>query len=186
MLPEVIVAIQKMSAEAFDDWVQRPENVENHYEYVGGEVHEVVSDGRSSKISLQVMIFLGQYVMAHDLGDLTGADGGYVVNGERYIPDGAFVSKARVNEDDKIAGYYAYAPDLAIEVLSPTDQPHKMRLKVANYLAAGTTLWLVDPAAKTVEVYAPGQPARLLGQEDMLDGGTLLPGFSLPIKDFLK
>lgn len=101
---------------------------------------------------------------------------GYIVDGERYI-DGSLVIKACLT-DERQAGYYVNDPDLAIEVLSLMDQPHKMRLKITGYLAAGTTLWLVSPATKTVEVYAPGRPGRLLSQDDALDGGTLLSGFS--------
>jgi Uma2 family endonuclease len=58
-----------------------------------------------------------------------------------------------------------------------------LRVKVANYLAAGTLVWIVRPETKIVEVYAPGQPMRKVGVDGSLDGGDVLPGFSLPVRD---
>jgi Uma2 family endonuclease len=57
----------------------------------------------------------------------------------------------------------------------------KLRFKVVNYVAAGTVLWIVDPEAKEVEVYAPGKQAKLFRKNDTLDGGDVLPGFSLKV-----
>lgn len=105
-----------------------------------------------------------------------------MVSGERYIPDAAFISKTRQPTPSHDA-YNPLAPDLAVEVVSPTDDPAAMRIKVVNYLRAGTTAWVVDPYKKHVEVYAPGQPVRIMGINDILDGGTLLPGFMLTVKD---
>ncbi|MGQ9889985.1 MAG: Uma2 family endonuclease [Aggregatilineales bacterium] len=85
---------------------------------------------------------------------MTGADGGYVVGGERYIPDVAFISFTRQPEPSH-AAYNPQPPDLAVEVLSPPDKAAVLRIKIVNYLRAGTAVWLVDPAQKTVEIYTP-------------------------------
>jgi Uma2 family endonuclease len=58
-----------------------------------------------------------------------------------------------------------------------------VRVKVGNYLAAGTVVWVIDPERKLVEVYAPGQPVRKVGVDSVLDGGEVLPGFTLAVKD---
>jgi len=68
-------------------------------------------------------------------------------------------------------------------VLSPSDQPDVMRLKLANYLAAGTVVWVVNPETRTVEVYTPAKRAYRLGADGTLDGGEVLPGLALPVKD---
>jgi Uma2 family endonuclease len=70
-----------------------------------------------------------------------------------------------------------------VEVLSPTDDRDALRIKVVNYLSAGTTVWLFDLEKQRVEIYRPAQPEQTLDIDDVLDGGPLLPGFSLPIRD---
>lgn len=80
--------------------------------------------------------------------------------------------------------YKALAPDLAVEVLSPSNTPAEMRLKLGNYLAVGTVVWVVDSDARTVEVYTPGAAVRVFGENDTRDGGTLFPDFRAALKDF--
>jgi Uma2 family endonuclease len=72
-------------------------------------------------------------------------------------------------------------PELAVEVISPTDQDRMIRVKVANYLAAGTVVWVVYPPTKEIEVYRPGQSVDILSVEDTLDGGPVLPEFKLAV-----
>ncbi len=78
-------------------------------------------------------------------------------------------------------GYNPEAPDLAVEVISDT-MPKILR-KVGNYLAAGTTVWVVYPESQTVEIFATGQPVKVLGINDTLEDGRLFPGFQLPVKE---
>ena len=74
-------------------------------------------------------------------------------------------------------------PDLAVEVVSPSDEPRQRSIKITNYLAAGTVVWMVYPLARELEVHAQGQRVRIYGVEDTLEGGDLLPGFEMAIKD---
>ncbi len=82
-------------------------------------------------------------------------------------------------------GYNPNPPDLAVEVDFPSTETSRdtLRIKIGNYLAAGTVVWVVNVEPKLVEVYAPGQPVKLLGVDDTLDGGDVLPGFTLSVKD---
>jgi Uma2 family endonuclease len=171
-----------MTVEEFDRFVDLPENASRLFEYIGGEVVEVGSNQISSQLAARISGFLFIYLLRNEIGFLTSADGGYRVAGERYIPDVAFVSKARQAQPSERA-YGPNPPDLAVEVLSPSNTPHEMRVKLFNTLAAGTLVWLVDPDLKRVEVYAPGQPVQKIGVDGTLDGGTLLPGFTLAVKD---
>ena len=116
------------------------------------------------------------------MGRVTGADGGYIVGDERLIPDVGFVSYTRQPEDPH-AAYNPIAPDLAVEVLSPSDSPYVTRLKIASYTHAGTTVWLIDPEQQTVEIYSPDVAPQTLDNSDTLNGGDILPGFTLPVKD---
>lgn len=77
-------------------------------------------------------------------------------------------------------------PDLAIEIASPTDSPLAMREKALYYLKYGSKLvWLLFPRQKQIEVHT-SESIHTLNLEDTLDGGNVLPGFSLPLKDIFK
>lgn len=172
----------RMPVTEFDEWVQQPENADRDYEYIRGEVFEVVSNNYSSEIAALITTYLGLYLLQNKIGRITGADGGYQVGGERYIPDVAFISYRRQPQPSH-AAYNPNPPDLAVEVLSPANDDEKMRVKVANYLAAGAVVWVVDPEARAVEVYTPGQSVRMAGMDEMLDGGSVLPGFQVAVRD---
>ncbi|MCZ7541299.1 MAG: Uma2 family endonuclease [Anaerolineae bacterium] len=177
------VTTQPITVEEFERLAAQPENADRRLEFVGGESSEVVSNSYSSLVAARILIKLGAFLEgANVAGYLTGADGGYQVGDERYIPDVAFVAKARQPEPSRET-YNPLAPDLAVEVLSPSDQPDVMRLKLANYLAAGTVVWVVSPETRTVEVYTPGKRAYRLSADGTLDGGDVLPGLALPVKD---
>lgn len=182
-LPELTKT--RMTVEAFERYAELPENRDKKLEYHAGEIIEVVSNDRSSQVAANIIILLGGYIKQQKLGRLTGADGGYMINGERYIPDVAFISASR---QPKAIGqsWNHLAPDLAIEVLSPTDQATDVLDKVSNYLVAGVTIWVVDPIKQTVQVFAPNAAPRLLTSEETLEGGALLPGFSLSIASLFE
>jgi Uma2 family endonuclease len=169
------------TVEEFDQFVDLPENADKLFEYIGGEIVEVPSAPYVSNIAARINRRLGNFVEDHDLGFITGEAGGYIVSGERYAPDVAFLAKEKGPLAKK--GYNPIPPDLAVEVFSPSDHPGDMRIKLTNYLAAGTTVWVVDPEAKVVEVHRPGQRAQKLTLNDTLSGGDLLPGFTLAVKD---
>ncbi len=178
----MVIQTRSVTPEAFDRFVLLPENRDRNFELIAGEIVEVVSNSYSSEIAGIILGEFRAFIKGKDLGRVTGADGGYIVEGERYIPDVAYMSNAR-QPKRSYAAYNPIAPDLAVEVLSPTDNPDDLRLKIVNYLNAGTTLWIVNPPLKTVEVYVPGKPPRVLTVNDTLDGGAVLPGFTLPVKD---
>lgn len=174
-----------MTLEEFDRFVARPENADRLFEYIGGDAVEVVTNYRSSLIAARILGRMIAHVESKDLGYVSGEAGGFLVGGHKYLPDVAFVSKARQPESFDTT-YNPNPPDLAVEVLSPTDRPRKVRTKIATYVAAGTIVWLVDPEVNEVEVYHPGQTPQTLRMDDILDGGDVLPGFSVAIKDIFE
>lgn len=179
-----MIARYKTSVEDFETFVERPENADKLFEYIGGEIVEVPSNAYSSHIASQVHFYLKAFVMQHRLGYVTGEAGGYQVAGERYAPDVAYISKAKTGPDGLArTGYHPQAPDLAVEVVSPTDDPKRLAIKVSHYLAAETLVLVVYPDTKEVFVHRAGQPVRVLTVEDAFEGGTLLPDFALPIAD---
>lgn len=179
----MVLQTKPMTVEEFDAFVLLPENIDREFEFIGGEIYEVVSNPKSSNTAMRFATFLGGYLLQNDIGYLTGADGGYRVSGERYIPDVGFISYAKQPELSYTDGYNPNPPDLAVEVLSPSNDDEKMRIKIHNYQAAGTVVWLGDVESQTIEVYRPGQPVMILGINDVLDGGDVLPGFKVAVKD---
>lgn len=178
----MVVERKLLTADEFDEFALLPENAERLLELIGGEVVEVPSNPYSSAVAARLLVALGIFLKGKNLGHLTGEGGGYMVSGERYAPDVAFISKERQPELPH-GGYNPNPPDLAVEVFSPTDSEKSLRIKLANYLAAGTLVWVVYPETREVEVYAPGQPVRILDIKGTLDGGQVLPGFRLEVAD---
>jgi Uma2 family endonuclease len=172
----------RMTVEMFERFAELPENLDRQFEFIGGEIVEIVTNSYASIVAAQVLIELGLHVRKHQLGYVTGEAGGYAVAGERYMPDVGFISKSKQPEPPHET-WIPQPPDLAVEVFSPTDKPHETRIKLVNYLAAGTVVWVIDPEAKRVEAYVPGQPVNTMGLDGTLDDGDVLAGFSLAVKN---
>lgn len=173
---------ERITVEQFEQLIAQPEYAERLFEYIGGEVVEVVSNPRSSAVAALILAEIVFFLKGKNLGYVTGADGGYIVADERYIPDVAYISKAR--QATLVAeGYNPQPPELAVEALAPSNIPALMRIKVANYLAAGTVLWIVDPDTQIVEVYTPGEPVQQLDIKGTLDGADVLPGLQIAVRD---
>jgi Uma2 family endonuclease len=80
------------------------------------------------------------------------------------------------------SGWMNVAPDLVVEVLSPTETASELEEKVRDYRAAGTTLaWIIDPASRIVSVRSASTPDRWLSEADTLEGDDVLPGFAIPV-----
>ena len=180
----MVVQARPMTVEEFDAFADLPENSEKILEFVGGEIVEVPSNAYVSQVAARISGYIFIFLLQHNLGHLTDGQGGYMVAGERYAPDVAYISKERQPELAK-EGYNPNAPDLAVEVDFPSSLQSQriLRRKQGNYQIAGTLLWVVYPETKEVEVFAPGQPVKILGINDTLNGGAVLPGFTLAVKD---
>ncbi|MBK9123262.1 MAG: Uma2 family endonuclease [Chloroflexi bacterium] len=173
-----------MTADEFDRFALADENSERILEFIDGEVFEVPSNPYASKISMRVGVLIGVYLLRQPIGHLTGEAGGYRVSGDRYAPDVAFVRRDK-QEEVATEGYNPVPPDLAVEVEYPTSIKSQRRLekKLARYAADGTTVWVVYPETREVEVHTPNQPVRIVGIDGALDGGDILPGFTLAVRD---
>lgn len=175
---------QRISVDEFEAYVNLPENQDKLFELIGGEIVEVPSDPFASAISYEIGFHVKLFLREHEIaGYVTGEAGGYMVVGERYAPDVAFISAARQSVLAQ-EGYNPNPPEFAVEVDFPSTlaSQRKLRTKIASYLAAGTLLWVVYPETKEIEVYTPGQPMHLKGMGDVLDGGHVLPGFQLAVE----
>ncbi len=161
------------------------------YELVDGELRSMVpAGGQHSAIHARLAVVLGSYVAERRLGVLFGADTGFILRRDPDTvrsPDLAFVRADRIPRGGPDPKYVAGAPDLAVEVLSPSDSVAGCEEKLASFFAAGCRLaWMIDPARDTLAVYVPPvTPARVLGLDDVLDGRDVVPGFSACARDLL-
>src|SRR3954466_10074227 len=93
-----MVTQTRISVDEFDRIAALPENADKRLEFIGGEIIELVSDTYASELGIAMATEIRAYVKRNNLGRVTGADGGYIVYGERYIPDVGFISLARQPE----------------------------------------------------------------------------------------
>jgi Uma2 family endonuclease len=135
---------------------------------------------------LQVRLgsMLHDFVERQGLGFVLG-DAGYVLAEKPATvrgPDLSFVAAGRM-PDGPSAELPRLAPDLAVEIVSPSNRPAEIHEKVMQYLEAGVRLvWIVDPRARTIAVHRPGTAARVLALDDPLNGEDVLPGFTVPVR----
>jgi Uma2 family endonuclease len=135
---------------------------------------------------------LAEHVERHGGGYVVVGDVGFVLSvpgdPERVRgPDVAFVSGERLPDGVLPEGFIQGPPDLAVEVLSPSDGPLDIHEKVRDYLDAGARLvWFLAPNARTATVYRPDGSARLLRAGEALDGEDVLPGFRLPLDEVFR
>jgi len=102
-------------------------------------------------------------------------------------PDVAFVSHARAEETLRGGPFFEGAPDLAIEILSPSNTEREMAQKVREYLgAAGRAVWVIDPRRECVTVHLADRAACRFSRGDVLDGAPVLPGFRLAVPEIFE
>lgn len=182
------VKTQPVNVDEFDTFIQLPENSERRLEYIMGEIVEVPSNPYVSEIAGLLIFFLHLFLREHGItGHVTGEGGGYMVAGERYAPDVAYISLAKQLTLVR-KGYNPNPPDLAIEIISDPNNRREqdtLRVKITNYLSVGVLVWVVDAEQRRVEVHRVGEPVLIVNEDATLDGGDVLPNFRLAVKDIL-
>jgi Uma2 family endonuclease len=167
-------------------FTELPENTEHIFEYIDGEIVEKMPSFAPSQLAQEISYHIKKFLKENPIGRLSGEAGGYMMtdddNPPIFIPDLGYISKARM--PDAPTREAPLPPDLAVEIKSPTDRIRALRRKAERYLDYGTQLvWLVFPETQTIEVYAPNQDVQTLSIDDTLDGGLVLPGFQLPLRE---
>lgn len=166
--------------EDFQAFVARPENSDRLFELINGEIVEKMP-GRTSNSFLAMKLDrkVYPYCLEHNIPCYTsGGDGAYAIQGQVTTPDFAFKTTPMSDE------YPDPEPPLwVVEIISPTDKAVNIRTKREIYIEAGILYWEMYPDLRRGDVYAPGQPVRTVGMDGILDGGAVLPGFELPVKD---
>ena len=157
------------------------------YELVKGELFEMPPAGaRHGDVAMEIGALLRNHVRANQLGKVFAAETGFILRRNPdtvRAPDDSFVSQERLPEGDLPIGYMDLAPDLAVEVLSPTDRASEVREKVADWLRAGTRLvWVIDPATRSATAYRSLEDFQELSESETLDAREVVPGFACPVR----
>lgn len=164
---------------------------DRRFELVEGYVIEMAPPRYiNSIIAHKVGMYLGLHVEENDLGYVSGADGGFALSASDVrIPDVAFVAKERIQ--GKIPNLISGAPDLAVEVISPSETPASINEKTRLYFDTGAkVVWIIYPDDRFAEIRTPsdeGFHVIIVGIDDILHAKSVLPDFELPlIKVFPK
>jgi Uma2 family endonuclease len=158
----------------------------HRYELVRGELRRMSPAGRKhGRLIMNLSTPLDQFVREQQLGVVYAAETGFILDTNPDMlraPDIAFVRLERVDATSDDEGFFPGPPDLAIEFISPSDLYTDVDEKVLDYLSSGTRMVvIVNPRKKTVTVYRSRTDISILTNDDILDVGDLLPGWSLPV-----
>jgi Uma2 family endonuclease len=155
-------------------------------ELVDGVLVEKPMGYEESRLGSELIFTLIGFLRGHDLGTVAGADGMMrLLTGLVRIPDVSFVLWEHLPE--RYGPIPPMAPDLAIEVLSESNTPAEMERKLNEYFAAGTQLvWYFDLRTRTVTVYTAPDQATVLDESETLDGGKVLPGLVIPLRELFE
>jgi Uma2 family endonuclease len=161
---------------------------EGKAELVRGEVRVTPpAGGPHGTAATNLVLLLGQYVRANGLGRVFADGFGYELIRLPHtvrVPDLSFVRADRLPEAGIGPGILKLAPDLAVEVLSPSEAAWTLEEKLDDYASAGTPLvWVVDPVRRTVMIVATNAPVRWLREGDALGGDDVIPGFSCGVSE---
>ncbi len=157
-------------------------------ELIRGELCETMpSGGKHGEVVVKIVFFLSSFVIPRRLGRLAASDSGVLLERNPDTvrePDIAFISAERLPLDVEVNGYYEVAPDLVVEVASPSDSAREVMDKALMWLSYGVRMaWVVKPQSRSVDVYRAGERTITLTEGDSLDGLDVLPDFACPIAD---
>ena len=179
-------ATQAMTIEEFAE-ISQP----GRFDLINGEVlHLPPAGGEHGEVAGEIGRVIGNIVVEKGLGRFYAAETGFVLDATTHTvlaPDVAFIQESRLPPRSERRGFVPAVPDLVVEVVSPSSRVGDVNDNVAAYLEAGVRLvWLVEPVRGRVIAYTADRRATLLVENDSLDGGDVLPGFTLPIADIFR
>lgn len=162
----------------------------HRYELVNGELVDMGNSGMEhGYIACILTIALGGYVRANKLGAICDSSTAFThKNGNKRSPDFSFVAKNRLQGLSRPPrGFFQGSPDLAVEILSPSNTVEEIHDKIVEYFENDTRLvWVIHPDEKYVLVYHAPEPDRLLRSQDTLEGESVVAGFSMAVADLFE
>ncbi|MBI1764791.1 MAG: Uma2 family endonuclease [Acidobacteria bacterium] len=158
------------------------------YELVDGQWEaKDMGSSRHSGVGTRLIIRLGGYVEAHQLGGVYGPDATFQIGQNERLPDVSFLSAARMPPEGETEEKWHLAPDLSVEVVASNESWGKVNRKLRECFTAGVRqTWLVSPDLREVHIYDSPKAITVLGEEDELVSEALLPGFRLRISELFQ
>lgn len=171
-----------------EEFLQLPDH--EHLELVRGEVKKSMPPSKDHGIIAVAIATLLRIWTMQGVGGKVGVETGFILvrNPETVRgPDIYYVGEEKVSADSKSGAFWTVAPDLAVEVVSPSETAEDIRAKVRDFLTAGTPLvWVIYPRTREVEVHTPDGVARTYSNEDKLEFPDVLPGFSCKVSEIFE
>jgi Uma2 family endonuclease len=160
----------------------------HRYELVKGDLIQMSPTGHEhGVIAISLSAPLHSHVRANKLGVVCAGETGFVLSHNPdtvRAADVAFIRQERYEKVGRTPQFWEGAPDLAVEVLSPTDTVRRVESKVEDWLTAGAQMvWVVSPRLRTVTIYRSVTEIAVLGEKDMVDGGEVIPGFRISVSE---
>lgn len=160
-------------------------------ELIDGEVRTLSPGGvRHSGTAQRASFILGGFVSEHKLGRVLGCEVGMHISHDPPRSRGAdvvFISYKRLARGEEPEGFLTVPPELVVEVFGLKDSWERINEKVADYHRFGVDMvWVADPFTRTVRKFPRGGQPEIVHEGGTLDGGAILPGFSVPVKRFFE
>ncbi len=157
-------------------------------ELIAGEIVMMTpTGGEHGEFSGNISVLVGSYAIKNGLGRVFTSEAGFLIARDPdtvRVPDVAFIRSERYQRTRR---FIPGAPDLAVEVVSPSDPSEEVEAKAQAWLDAGSLLvWVVWPETRSVTVHRPGQPVRILHEKDTITGENVLPGFECRVGEFFS
>jgi Uma2 family endonuclease len=161
------------------------------YELINGELKTMSPTGHNhGRITVRLTAPLARFVWENRFGEVYAAETGFKLTSNPdtvLAPDISFVCQQRVEEVGETRGYFPGAPDLAVEVLSPSDNAAEVETKVSQWLGYGTKqVWVVIPKQRIVQVHQSPTNFATFTELDYLDGDDILPGFRIALAELFE
>lgn len=167
-----------------EDLIQLPRDG-FRYELINGELEKMPPPGSPhGRIAFQLLVYLGPFIVQHGLGQGFTEIGFKLTSNPDTVlaPDFAFLTSESFARGRDTEGYWLGPPDLAVEVLSPSDRPGKVKKRISQWFSFGVKqLWTVDPKHGTITVYRSPSDATTFSGSDELEAQDLFPGFRLSL-----
>ena len=169
-----------------DDLIRVNATSQHLCELVDGTLVEKAMGYKQSVVAVAISTILRVFVLKNQLGLISGADGFFQLQSTTRGPDVAFVHRDRFPQGKlPFEAYPSIAPNLVVEVLSEGNTRGEIHRKRLEYFHAGVQLlWIVDLANRTVAIYRTSSSYRIVGEDDLIHGDEVLPGFECKVQDF--